>query len=215
MKIESADFVLSALRRDQFLRDGRPEVAFVGRSNVGKSSLINRLARKKGLARTGSTPGRTRAVNYFLINRRFYFVDLPGYGFAKASRNERQQWAELMNDYFRAPHSGGMPQKLAPGKLLVQLIDSKVGPTPLDLEAQAYFRDLGLETFLVATKIDKVSPSRRHRALKTIRERLELPKTVTLVPFSAISGEGVQELWKGVRSFITGEGMENRTAEST
>jgi GTP-binding protein len=204
VKIDSAEFVLSAMRREQFRRDGRPEIAFVGRSNVGKSSLLNKLVRKKGLARTGSTPGRTRAVNYFLINDRFYFVDLPGYGFAKASRSERQKWAELMNDYFRAQHAAGRPED-APEKLLVQLVDSKVGATALDVEAQDYFQHLGLAQLLVATKIDKVPRSRRHRALKAIRERLEIPDHVSLVPFSAQSGEGVQELWKGVRNYLTGE----------
>lgn len=208
MKIDSAEFVLSAMRRDQFRRDGRPEIAFVGRSNVGKSSLLNKLVRKKGLARTGSTPGRTRAVNYFLINERFYFVDLPGYGFAKAPRSERQKWAELMNDYFRA-HQVEDHGAEVPDKLLVQLIDSKVGATDLDVEAQEYFQHLGLAQLLVATKIDKVPRSRRHRALKAIRERLEVPEHVSLVPFSALSGEGVQELWKGVRNYLTGEPVDS------
>ena len=203
MKIESAEFILSAMGRDQFPRDGRPEVAFVGRSNVGKSSLLNRLVQRKKLARTGSTPGRTRAVNYFLINRRFYFVDLPGYGFAKAARTERQRWAELMNDYFRSSEVG--EDGFVLNKLLVQLIDGKVGATKLDIEAQTYFQDLGLERLFVATKIDKVSRSRRHKALRTIREQLAVPNSIPLVAFSATSGEGVQELWRGVQAFLRGD----------
>jgi GTP-binding protein len=189
--------------RDQFPRDGRPEVAFVGRSNVGNSSLLNRLVQRKKLARTGSTPGRTRAVNFFLINRRFYFVDLPGYGFAKAARTERQRWAELMNDYFRSSELS--EEGVVLDKLLVQLIDGKVGATKLDIEAQVYFQDLGLPRLFVATKIDKVSRSRRHKALRKIRDQLAVPESISLVPFSAVSGEGVQELWRGVQAFLTGE----------
>ena len=101
MKVESAEFIRSAHASGDFVRDGRPEIAFVGRSNVGKSSLMNRLLGRKGLARTSSTPGRTRAVNYFLVNRRFYFVDLPGYGYAKAGKEERREWAALVDGYFR------------------------------------------------------------------------------------------------------------------
>lgn len=201
MKIDSADFVLSATRRGQFLNDGRPEIAFVGRSNVGKSSLLNKIVGRKKLARVGSTPGRTRAVNYFLINQRFYFVDLPGYGFAKAGRKERESWARLIDDYFTGGH-GSKKTKASP-KQLVQLIDSKVGATTLDVEAQEYFRDLGMSPFLVATKIDKVPRSRRKRAMDAIRHRLELSEDVALVPFSAVSGEGVQQLWKGIWGFLT------------
>ena len=102
MKVESAEFVKSARASGDFVRDGRPEIAFVGRSNVGKSSLLNRLLGRKGLARVSSTPGRTRLVNYFLINRRFWFVDLPGYGYAKAGKDERREWAALADSYFRA-----------------------------------------------------------------------------------------------------------------
>lgn len=204
MKIDSADFVLSATHRDQFLRDGRPEVAFVGRSNVGKSSLLNKIVGRKKLARVGSTPGRTRAVNYFLINQRFYLVDLPGYGFAKAGRQDRESWARLMNDYFTAGGNvAGMDQTQASPKQLVHLIDSKVGATVLDVEAQEYFHELGLSLFLVATKIDKVPRSRRKRAMDAIRRSLELSEDVALVPFSAVSGEGVQQLWKGIWGFLT------------
>jgi len=102
VKVESAEFVKSARASGDFVRDGRPEIAFVGRSNVGKSSLLNRLLGRKGLARVSSTPGRTRLVNYFLINRRFWFVDLPGYGYAKAGKDERREWAALADSYFRA-----------------------------------------------------------------------------------------------------------------
>lgn len=208
MKIDTAEFVRSASRLDQLVRDGMPEIAFVGRSNVGKSTLMNRILQRKGLARTSRTPGRTRLVNYFLINRRFYFVDLPGYGFARASRAERQRWAELMEQYLTWSDSGSevreftKARSVPPERLLVQLVDGKVGATPLDRQAFDYFCDLGHDPLLVATKLDKVPRSRRVRSLKAIRRSLELPEEAEIVPFSAVSGEGVGQLWKGISDFL-------------
>ena len=193
MKIETAEFVLSARREGQFLRDGRPEVAFVGRSNVGKSSLMNRLLRRKGLARTSSTPGRTQAVNYFLIDGRFYFVDLPGYGYAKAPEKERQHWADLMECYFQR-------EEVQP--LLLQLVDAKVGATALDVQAMQYLGALGHRPLVVATKIDKVPRSRRARGLKAIRQRLELVEGEEVIPFSAVSGEGMKPIWNRIKAFL-------------
>lgn len=193
MKVRSADFVISAVTSRQFLRDGLPEVAFVGRSNVGKSSLINRLLGRQGLARTSRTPGRTQAVNYFLIDRRWYCVDLPGYGFAKAARQDRQKWAELMDGYFRSEGEK---------KLLIHLVDAKVGATPLDVEARQYFAGLGLETRVVATKADKLPRGRRARGLGAIRQALALPPDQEVVAFSAVTGEGAKELWTGITAFL-------------
>lgn len=197
MKIESADFLLTATRQDQFRRDGLPEVAFVGRSNVGKSSLLNCLLQRKGLARTSSTPGRTQAVNYFLVNRRFYFVDLPGFGYAKASKTDRQRWAELMESYLSFEGSK-VERRLG----IVQLVDGKVGATELDVQAQDYFRSLGLQPTIVATKIDKVKRSLRARTLVEIRQQLTLPDDVEIYAVSAETGEGVQPLWKGILAFL-------------
>lgn len=194
MRIESAEFLISANRRDQFPRDGLPEVAFVGRSNVGKSSLINRLLARKGLARTSRTPGRTRAVNYFLINRRFYFADLPGYGFARAPKNERRRWAELMADYFQ-------DRDADPSRFLLQLVDGRVGATALDRQAFDYFRSLGLDPLIVATKIDKLPRSRRARGLSTIRRSLELTDSEPLA-VSAVTGEGVKQLWAEISHLL-------------
>lgn len=207
MKIDSAIFTLSALGADQFRRDGRPEVAFVGRSNVGKSSLMNSLLRRKGLARTSSTPGRTQSVNYFLINDRIWFVDLPGYGFAKASKTDRDKWARLVTSYFTetvAPE--GAERRL----LLVQLVDGKVGATPLDLKATEYFLDLGVPPLIVATKIDKVGRSKQHRQIKSIREALELPPGAGPIPVSAVTGEGLQPLWKEIGAFLEPEKQPSR-----
>jgi GTP-binding protein len=193
VKVRSADFVISAVTSRQLLRDDLPEIAFVGRSNVGKSSLINRLLGRQGLARTSRTPGRTQAVNYFLIDRRWYCVDLPGYGFAKAARQDRQRWAQLMNAYFRTQGEK---------KLLIHLVDAKVGATPLDVEARQYFAELGLECLVAATKIDKVPRSRRSRGLTALRQALAMPEAPEVVPFSAVSGEGVKELWTGITAFL-------------
>lgn len=169
------------------MADGRPEVAFVGRSNVGKSSLLNRLLGRKGLARVSSTPGRTRAVHYFQVNRRFYFVDLPGYGYAKAGKEDRREWAELVGSYLE-----GRDQK---GRAVVLLVDSKVGATPLDVQAHGYLNGLGVPVVVVATKIDRVPKSKRAAAVTAIRRTLALPDEVEVVPVSSETGEGMQGLW--------------------
>ena len=189
MRVSSAEYVRSAHGADQFPRDGHPQVAFVGRSNVGKSSLMNKLLGRKGLARTSSTPGRTRAVNYFLIDKRFYFVDLPGYGYAKAGRADRQRWADLVEAYF---------EHAAPGTQLVLLVDAKVGATPLDLQAFEYLRGFEAPLTVVATKADRVPRGRRSRTLAAIRRTLGLPGESGPLAVSAVSGEGVAELWRQI-----------------
>lgn len=189
MKVESAEFVKSARASGDFVRDGRPEIAFVGRSNVGKSSLLNRLLGRKGLARVSSTPGRTRLVNYFLVNRRLWFVDLPGYGYAKAGKEERREWAALADSYFKGD------DRARP--LVVMLVDGKVGATPLDVQAYEYLASLGVTLVVVATKVDRVPRGKRAAMEKGIRAALGV-EGVTTIPVSAHSGEGIQELWSAV-----------------
>jgi GTP-binding protein len=185
LKIETARFVRSAFGDGDLLRDGKAEVAFVGRSNVGKSSLLNRLLGRKALARISSTPGRTRSVNYFLVNDRYYFVDLPGYGYAKTARKERESWGDLVDRYFR--------RALPRGGHVVQLIDAKVGATALDVEAWEYLRDLGASPVVVATKVDRLPSGRRAAAVAAAREALAGSDPI---PVSARSGEGMSRLWK-------------------
>ena len=194
MKIETGRFIRSAVAEADFLDDGYPQVAFVGRSNVGKSSLLNRLLGRKGLARISSTPGRTRAINYFFINSSFYFVDLPGFGYAKVGKQIRREWAKLMESYFRAA-----PERT----IVIQLVDAKVGATPLDTDAAEYFESLGIPTTVVATKIDKVPRSKQVKQLRTIRDQLQLVDDTPLIPFSAIKGDGVKELWREIGAFLT------------
>jgi GTP-binding protein len=188
VKVEAAEFVLSAHGSGDYLRDGRPEVAFVGRSNVGKSSLLNRLLGRKGLARTSSTPGRTQAVNYFLINRRFYFVDLPGYGYAKAGKEDRREWAARVEGYFRE----ALPA------LLVLLVDGNVGATKLDEQAYEYLCGLEAEVLVVATKVDRFSRGRWPLVTRDIRNALNLSSEIPVLPVSARSGDGIKELWGAI-----------------
>ncbi len=193
MKIATAEHVRAAHVESQLIRDNRPQVAFVGRSNVGKSSLMNRLVGRKGLARTSSTPGRTRAVHYFLVDRRAYFVDLPGYGYAKVSAAARKEWAELVDRYFRRTPSP---------PLVVLIVDAKVGATPLDVEAWRYLGALGASGVVAATKMDRLSRSQGAAALAAIRRTLGTAASVSIVPVSARTGQGIKELWKEIAGHL-------------
>ena len=186
MKVRDARFVVSAVRAVDLPRDGRPQIAFAGRSNVGKSSLINRLLGRKNLARTSSRPGRTRSVNFFLIDDSWYVVDLPGYGYARVSKSEREAWGRSVDRYLRS--AAGLVR-------VVLLVDGKVGGTPLDSEAYEYFRSLGLEPLVVATKIDRVKRGARARTLAGVVDLLGMPGGAELFPVSSRTGEGVSRLF--------------------
>lgn len=206
MRVDSARYVLSALNRSDFIEDHLPQIAFVGRSNVGKSSLLNRLLGRKALARISSTPGRTRAINYFLVNDRFYFVDLPGYGYAKVGKQTRREWARLMDEYFRTA---------AERAHVIQLVDAKVGATPLDVDAFEYLESVGCEPTVVATRADRVSQSRRAKALAAIRSALPGLATGQPVPVSARSGEGVKDVWREIGGFLTAEPRKTQMGNRT
>jgi GTP-binding protein len=193
LKIESAQYARSARSEADLPKDHLPQFAFVGRSNVGKSSLLNRLLGRKGLARTSSTPGRTQAIHYFLVNSRFYFVDLPGYGYAKVAKRERRAWAELMEMYLK---------ETAEKIRVIQLVDAKVGATPLDVQAYEYLDSLGIEPIVVATRADRVKSSQRHKALAGISAALEADGSVDAIPVSAKTGEGVREVWREIRDHL-------------
>ncbi|HLF57768.1 MAG TPA: ribosome biogenesis GTP-binding protein YihA/YsxC [Thermoanaerobaculia bacterium] len=194
MKIQTAVFVGACGKPEEFFGDGTPEVAFAGRSNVGKSSLLNRLV-GSSLARTSSTPGRTQTVNWYRIDGRWWLVDLPGYGYAKASRTAREAWARLIASYFAGASSR---------RLVVQLVDARVGATPLDIEAGAYFDGLGVARLVVATKVDRLKRSGRARARDGIVRALNLETEAELLDVSATSGEGIRELWKRISDFLAG-----------
>jgi GTP-binding protein len=195
LKINSAEYVKSAMLPEQFPRDRRPEIAFVGRSNVGKSSLMNRLLNRKNLAKTSGTPGKTRTVNFFDINGKFYFVDLPGYGFAKVAKQMKEQWNELMLDYLRGRDTL---------RLVVQLIDSRHAPSRRDVDMVGLLAEAALPTLLVATKIDKIGAAERARNIAEIRKTFELDAAGLVIPFSAVTGEGVGPVWDLIEQHLAG-----------
>nr|WP_325196857.1 ribosome biogenesis GTP-binding protein YihA/YsxC [uncultured Oscillibacter sp.] len=181
-----AEFTRSVGARDGFLRDGLPQFAFAGRSNVGKSSVINRLLGRKNLAYVGASPGKTTQINYFLVDSRAYLVDLPGYGYAKVSRAEKERWGRLMESYFQEGSDF-----ITAGVLIV---DIRHKPTADDVTMHTWFRETGCPEIIVANKLDKLKKSQVEPALALIRETLELDAEDILVPFSAEKGTGKDEL---------------------
>ena len=192
--IQKTEYLRSAGSPDSFLRDGVANVAFAGRSNVGKSSVINCLTRRKNLARVGSAPGKTTQINYFDVDGAFYLVDLPGYGYAKVSQAEKDRWAKLMEAYF------------ASGLITVgvQIVDARHKPTANDLTMCQWFLDAGCPFIVVANKLDKLKAREREANLPLIRETLALPEHVPLIPFSAEKGTGREELMKTLLALLEG-----------
>lgn len=193
VNVQKAEFVLSAVSPKNFLEDGLPQVAFAGRSNVGKSSVINRLLNRKNFARVGAAPGKTIHINYFKIDGAFYLVDLPGYGYAKVSKAERDRWGKLMEDYF------ARPDLLTLG---VMIVDSRHKPTADDCTMAQWFRDTGCPLIVVANKLDKLKKSEIEPNLQLIRETLELEESAVLIPFSAEKGTGRDELLRAILAGI-------------
>ncbi len=189
INFNKAEFILSAVQPGAFLRDGRPQVAFAGRSNVGKSSVINRLLNRKNFARVGATPGKTTQVNYFLIDGRIYFTDLPGYGYAKVSKEERDRWGRLMENYF---------QEQGLITLGVLIVDARHKPTADDVTMCTWFKESGCPLIVVANKLDKLKKNEIEPNLQRIWDTLELPDTAVLVPFSAEKGIGKTELLSAI-----------------
>ena len=185
INFNKADFILSATVPSQFVQDGLPQIAFAGRSNVGKSSVINRVVNRRNFARVGASPGKTTQINYFKIDGRLYLVDLPGYGYAKVSKAERDRWGRLMENYFQ---SAGLID------LGVLIVDARHKPTADDVTMREWFRQSGCPMVVVANKLDKLKKSEIVPNLARIRETLDLGAEDTLVPFSAEKGEGKDAL---------------------
>lgn len=189
MNLHNAVFVKSAASAGGFLKDPRPSIVFAGKSNVGKSSVINRLLNRKNFARVGASPGKTIHVNYFLIDERAYFIDLPGYGYAKVSESERERWARLMESFFSRPEGFALG---------VMIVDARHKPTENDITMARYFRDAGYPYLVVANKCDKLKKSEIEPNLTLIRSVLELPEEIELLAFSAENGTGRDELLRRV-----------------
>jgi len=193
MKVLSASFVKSALLPVHYPRDGRPEVAFVGRSNAGKSTMLNTLLSRKGLAKTSKTPGKTQTVNFFDVNGSMYFVDLPGYGYARVSKALQAKWSRILTDYL---------VRRQPLRLIVQLIDSRHAPGANDHHLLDLVEQAEVPTVLVATKWDKLKASDRVRRVDSLREQLELEDDALIVPFSSMTRHGVRELWSVIENQV-------------
>jgi GTP-binding protein len=204
MKVVTAEFQKTATRRAEWPADRLPEIAFVGRSNVGKSSMLNALARREGLARVSSTPGRTQALQFFRILRQespaarpraLRFCDLPGYGFAKVSKSERDRWAGMIEEYLRER------EDLV---AVVLIVDARHEPPESDREALAFLAAQGRQVLVAATKIDKLPKARRFGATRTVATGLGIPVT-DVVPFSAVEGTGSDALWSRIAQLIRAE----------
>ncbi|MBR4702002.1 MAG: YihA family ribosome biogenesis GTP-binding protein [Oscillospiraceae bacterium] len=189
MNLQNAEFVTSITDLSKLPKDGLPQIAFSGKSNVGKSSVINRVLQRKNLARVGETPGKTTHINFFRIDGKAYFVDLPGYGFAKVPKAEKERWGKLMEAYFSDP------TRISLGILIV---DARHKPTENDVTMAAYFKSSGRPFLVVANKLDKLKKSELDPNMELIRKTLTLSDETLLIPFSAEKGTGREDLLRQI-----------------
>jgi len=193
LNVNKAEFIKSAASPAQFINSSIPAVVFAGKSNVGKSSVINRVLNRKNFARVGASPGKTIHVNYFLIDEKVYFVDLPGYGYAKVSQSERDRWGKLMENFFAAE---GLFD------LGVMIVDSRHKPTADDITMAQWFKASGCPLVVVANKLDKLKKSEIEPNLALIRKTLDLDENAVLIPFSAEKGQGRELLMSEIINIL-------------
>ena len=192
LNLNNASISLSAGDKRQFPREPRPQIALSGRSNVGKSSLINTLLGRKSLARVSSAPGKTITVNYYDIDKKLYFVDLPGYGYAKRSKESKKVWSSLTEDYFlKNPSADAL-------KLVIQLIDIRTGPTEDDIMMINWLIDMNIPFTVVCTKTDKLSKNQLNAALDALKNDYFLGTGIEPIPFSSVTRDGKEEVWKKI-----------------
>ncbi|MFC7061621.1 ribosome biogenesis GTP-binding protein YihA/YsxC [Halobacillus seohaensis] len=193
MKVNEADIVISAASKTQYPKEYIPEIALAGRSNVGKSSFINKMIQRKNLARTSSNPGKTQTLNFYIINEKFHFVDVPGYGYAKVSKKERAKWGRMMEEYFSER------EQL---KATALVIDVRHKPTEDDCMMYNYLKYFELPVMVIATKLDKIKKGQRNKQLELIASTLELDDKDQLIPFSSETGEGKELAWKKMLEYL-------------
>ena len=195
LNLHNAEFVRSAVRRSDFPNDPLPQIVFAGKSNVGKSSTINKLLNRKNFARVGNEPGKTIHINFFCIDQKAYFVDLPGYGYAKVSKKERDRWGALMEEYFAEEDAI---------TLGFQIVDARHKPTADDVVMADWFLQSGVPFAVIANKHDKLKKSAVEDSMNTIRTTLHLPEDVPVIPFSAVKGTGRDEVLQMIFDHVSG-----------
>ncbi len=191
MKVHNVEMVISAVRPDQYPEDGLPEFALAGRSNVGKSSFINRMIGRKALARISSKPGKTQTLNFYKIEEQLFFVDVPGYGYAKVSKSEREAWGKMIERYFTGR------QEL---KAVVQIVDLRHPPTADDRMMYDFLKHYNIPCIVIATKADKIPKGKWDKHKKIVKETLEMEKNDPLIVFSSESGLGFEEAWRTIEN---------------
>lgn len=198
--VKKAEYVASAVKYEQYPVEGLPEIAMAGRSNVGKSSLINSFLGRRNLARTGNTPGKTQTLNFYRVNDAWFLVDLPGYGYAKVAKTVNAQWGPMMENYLK---------KREPLRAVIQIVDIRHAPSVEDVEMQQWLRTMQVPTMVVATKADKISRGQWAKHLKVIANALDIPDVSLILPFSSQSGVGKEELNEAIEEILgLNEGLE-------
>ncbi|MFD1018942.1 ribosome biogenesis GTP-binding protein YihA/YsxC [Thalassobacillus hwangdonensis] len=194
MKVTDAELVISAVSQKQYPSDLLPEIALAGRSNVGKSSFINKMIQRKALARTSSKPGKTQTLNFYKINDTFYFVDVPGYGYAKVSKKEREKWGKMMEEYFAERENL---------RATALVVDLRHDPTKDDILMYDYLKHFELPVMIIATKLDKIPKNKRDKHIKNVRKVLQVEEEDTVIPFSSETGEGKELAWRTMLNHIS------------
>lgn len=193
MKINQAEFIISAVKEAQYPQDRLPEFALAGRSNVGKSSFINKMIGRKNLARTSSKPGKTQTLNFYKLNAAFYFVDVPGYGFARVSKTEREAWGQMIETYLASRETL---------KMVLLVIDVRHAPTKDDQMMYEWLKHYEIPTLIVATKVDKIPKGKQQKHLKMIKETLNIVENDSIVLFSAETGAGKEQAWNELKQYV-------------
>ncbi|AYA77193.1 MULTISPECIES: ribosome biogenesis GTP-binding protein YihA/YsxC [unclassified Robertmurraya] len=193
MKVTSSEIVISAVKPDQYPVEPIPEFALAGRSNVGKSSFINKMLNRKGLARISSKPGKTQTLNFYIVNEVLHFVDVPGYGYAKVSKKEREAWGKMLETYLT------MREQL---KAVLLIVDLRHPPTADDIMMYDFLKHYEIPCIVIATKADKISKTKRAQHLKITKEKLELHPHDTIIQFSSETGEGKDKAWATIESYM-------------